>query len=582
MNHTYGVCYWDYVICDAKTGHNVKRILIEGKQLYGTIPTELGLLHELIELSLPNNELFGSIPEEITRLKNLEVVNLGGNSINCSVPKFASASLSRLNLTKNELYGTLPHDIGQWHPGLKSLDVSHNQITGHIPPTFNRCKKLDSLDVSDNQITGTIPYTLGSCTKLKYLYLNQNNIMGSLPPQIAMPNAILEELWLFSNLMSGTIPASMADLPKLFDFYIDGNKFTGTVPTELCNETINTDFFANFEGDAEKDFCESIACPPGYYSVMGLYPCVPCPVDTFSPYLGHRDNCYSTDQQKIMMLLFAGTDGPNWDLPVKWAGADHCSFQGVDCNSRQEIVGIDLKGMGLKGTIPSELGFLRFLNTLDLSDNLLTGFVPADLMWPPLTALDLSGNMIKGIVPPELCFEQGINGNGEDGKYSCRSIACPTGTYSSTGIGHPLDATPSPRDANQEVQCQPCITAKFLASKQCDLSNVTTTTQAATTSSSYNDISKEAIFSVFLIVFFTLSGCVYLSYTRLRAYKLKRRPTHGGEEMNEDSEWHVDDYDSEMKILRNQAAPTDVEIGSDDELEMEEKGKTTELTGILS
>ena len=76
-------------------------------------------------------------------------------------------------------------------------DVSCNDITGPVPPTFNQCNKLDILDLSDNDITGTIPHTLGSCTKMKHLHLSTNNIMGSTPPQIAMPNIMLEESWLY-------------------------------------------------------------------------------------------------------------------------------------------------------------------------------------------------------------------------------------------------------------------------------------------------------------------------------------------------------------------------------------------------
>jgi len=588
-NHTYGLCYWDFIICDSQTRQDVKRILIEGQDLKGTIPSELGLLHELEELSLPNNQLYGRVPSEIVTLPNLEVINLAGNVLTGDLPQFSSSSMIRVNMTRNSLIGTMHHDIGLWNPNLKGYDISQNTVSGPIPPTFNRCKKLETLDVSGNEITGTIPYTLGSCTKMKYLYLNDNNIMGSIPPQIAMPNAILEELWLQGNYMSGTIPASLADLPKLFDFYIDGNKFTGSVPSELCNETINSEFFKPInpaEENVALDVCESIACPPGYYSQEGVFPCTPCPANTFSPYLGHTSNCYSTDQRKIINELKSATGEPNW--VKKWPQRDVCLNEGITCNKNKEITGIDLKGNGLKGTIPSSLGYLRFLDSIDLSDNELTGYVPVDIMWPPLTSLDLSGNQLKGIIPPELCFEQGINGNGQDGKYSCRNIACPTGTYSSTGRGHALGPAMSDRDAKEEIeQCKPCITAKFLGSKECDLSNITYT-QSATAGGGpedYSDTSKEAIFSIFLIIFFTLSGCVYLSYVRLRDYKLKKRLRNAPRmEVHEEGEWHVDDYDSEMDVLRTQVGQNtkDTPLHGGDELELEvEDEVASERTGIL-
>ena len=62
-------------------------------------------------------------------------------------------------------------------------------------------------------------------------------------------------------MLSGTIPAAMADLKKLANFYVDGNKLTGKVPRDLCSETLNADFFSNIPADAQRDLCDSVACP---------------------------------------------------------------------------------------------------------------------------------------------------------------------------------------------------------------------------------------------------------------------------------------------------------------------------------
>merc|ERR1712083_506131 len=125
---------------------------------------------------------------------------------------------------------------------------------------------------------------------------------------------------------------------------------------------------------------------------------------------------------------------------------------GITCNSDNQVIGINLSGMGLQGSIPSDIGFLRFLSELDLSDNQITGFIPSDLVWPPIIKLDLSGNLLRAIVPPELCFEEGINDNGKGGKYSCRNIACPVGTFSTTGRGYPLGM--ATEDREELHQCQ--------------------------------------------------------------------------------------------------------------------------------
>lgn len=134
----------------------------------------------------------------------------------------------------------------------------------------------------------------------------------------------------------------------------------------------------------------------------------------------------------------------------------------MKCDSNNHIVEIDLKGKGLKGTIPESLGFLRYLRKLDLSDNQLSGLLPSDLRWAPLDYLDISGNFLRGDVPNMLCLTPGINGNGENRVYDCDHIACPIGYYNSDG------------HAGNGKRCKKCndpssssITTGYLGSKVC-------------------------------------------------------------------------------------------------------------------
>jgi len=107
-----------------------------------------------------------------------------------------------------------------------------------------------------------------------------------------------------------------------------------------------------------------------------------------------------------------------------------------------------------------EIGFLPYLKRLDLSNNQLIGFLPSDLRFAPLSFLDVSGNFLKGLVPPMLCRKPGINGNGDGGDSNCAHIACPTGTYSSTG-----------RNNDDFNECLPCLDPQtFLASNVCNSS----------------------------------------------------------------------------------------------------------------
>ena len=77
-------------------------------------------------------------------------------------------------------------------------------------------------------------------------------------------------------------------------------------------------------------------------------------------------------------------------------------WQGVEiANGR--VVEVDLRHLGLTGTIPGELGSLVSLKRLDLSINQLTGEIPAELgNLSALESMDLQFNELTGGIPAEL------------------------------------------------------------------------------------------------------------------------------------------------------------------------------------
>lgn len=172
-------------------------------------------------------------------------------------------------------------------------------------------------------------------------------------------------------------------------------------------------------------------------SNYGIYPFVICKSKYFNPYLGQVGQCIDLDQRDILQAPYNTTEGDNCKEmtchdQVEESGY-YCSFSGVTCDKSQNIIGLDLKDRLLRKTIPEELGFLRYLEHLDLSDNYLNNFIPSDLRQTPLETLDLSSNLLQGRVSPLLYLKDGINNNGDNGQYYCNNIACDASFYSPNG-----------------------------------------------------------------------------------------------------------------------------------------------------
>eukprot|EP00586_Coscinodiscus_wailesii_P005173 CAMPEP_0172479780 /NCGR_PEP_ID=MMETSP1066-20121228/4589_1 /TAXON_ID=671091 /ORGANISM="Coscinodiscus wailesii, Strain CCMP2513" /LENGTH=558 /DNA_ID=CAMNT_0013240549 /DNA_START=152 /DNA_END=1828 /DNA_ORIENTATION=- len=457
----FDVCLWEGVECDTIDKFTIIGLNLPGADLAATVPSELGLLTTLREITLPRNILRGSIPLEIAALPHLETLNMKQNHLTGTIPYFSSPNFRSLDLSYNEIGGTIPHDFGNRHERLTDFNIMQNRLFGPIPDSLAELKSLNTLTLSENGLSGTIPVSLGEAKSLHYLYLDNNFIVGTIPAELARMGSPLEEFWLQHNYLSGTIPAAIADLEDLFNFYIDGNKFTGTIPPELCREDLNEDFFEGVPEDAPRNQCDSIACPSGDVSFEGVYPCQPCNQKYYNPYLGRVGECIDLNQRDILQILYDNAGGAQWTGIIdKWEKGvdDYCKFTGVTCDNNGNIIELSLKGMNLNGRIPDEIGYLRYLSKLDVSDNYLTGYLPSDLRWAPLEFLDISGNQLVGLVPPMLCLKGNINGNGEGGEFGCDHIACPAGTFSHTGTGSIIPG---------DVHCSPCPTSVYLASRSC-------------------------------------------------------------------------------------------------------------------
>ena len=73
-------------------------------------------------------------------------------------------------------------------PALRSLNLSHNSLTGRIPETIGDLRETESIDLSGNLLSGEIPQSFTSLTYLGQLNLSNNKLIGSIPSGTQLQN----------------------------------------------------------------------------------------------------------------------------------------------------------------------------------------------------------------------------------------------------------------------------------------------------------------------------------------------------------------------------------------------------------
>ena len=272
------VTQWEGVTVEG-TPLRVTRLILQGRQLTGEIPTELGNLSNLTWLYLSGNQFTGCIPGELLRFLDTTANDLNdlGLVFDCGVLLAArdtlagSATLNweadtpvaqwegvtvrgnpqrvaRLDLRGMGLDGTIPGELGLLS-NLTLLNLRTNQLSGTIPAELGRLTRLRRLWIHSSGLTGSIPPELGNMTGLWGLNLRDNDLTGSIPTALGdLSN--MRKLRLHNNDLTGSIPTELGNLSNLTDLWLSGNGLSGPIPAELGNlaDTLTQLFLAGNSG----------------------------------------------------------------------------------------------------------------------------------------------------------------------------------------------------------------------------------------------------------------------------------------------------------------------------------------------
>ncbi|KAF3943675.1 hypothetical protein CMV_029789 [Castanea mollissima] len=347
------------------------------------IPIFLGSMQRLRYLNLSNARFNGVVPQQLGNLSMLHALDLSSGPSEYDfqlsvrnlqwlshISSLRRLDLSWVNLSEAfdlvQVLNKLPFlahlrlsscrlgdHINLFHDYVNSMflehfDISVNALQGPIPGVIKHMSVLKVLDLSANIFNSTIPMWLANLTSLVHLNLGFNNLTGEIPSALGNLTSLVV-LDLSFNSLEGGIPGSLWNLCSL-------------KVLDLANNRLN----------------ETISEP--YKTISG---------------------CTANRLEKLSL---------RWN---KWFPKMKFSYLDLSFNQIRGRLSAFLKPDTLymnlylssnkfEGPLPI---FPSILNRLDLTANLISGWIPEDIgnMTPTLDNLLLSGNQISGPIPNSLC-----------------------------------------------------------------------------------------------------------------------------------------------------------------------------------
>ncbi|PON69847.1 Phosphorylase kinase, gamma catalytic subunit [Parasponia andersonii] len=309
----------------------------------------LQIISQKLQLSRFWNNISQSSCNQLDKDFNNTVIS--GTSIlhnvtcDCTSENNTVCHVNRILLKSLNIRGVIPEEFGNL-THLEELDLTRNYLNGSIPRSFSGLP-LQTLSLYGNRLNGSIPPEIGRITTLRVLVLEQNQLQGPLPETLGSLSN-LERLALSSNNFEGTIPVTLGNLKNLTEFRIDGSRISGSI------------FIGNWTKLGRLDMQGT--------SMQGP---IPSNISLLT---------------SLTELRISDLSGPSIAFP--------------DLKDLKSLERLILRNCSISGQIPEYIGNFS-LRTLDLSFNKLAGEIPwkADGYLRNIDFLFLTNNLLTGEVP---------------------------------------------------------------------------------------------------------------------------------------------------------------------------------------
>ncbi|RID75042.1 hypothetical protein BRARA_B02111 [Brassica rapa] len=416
----------------------------ETNDIGGVLPDYFGhVLPSLLHVNGTHNEILGNLPSSMGEMKNISFLDLSHNNFSGELPRSlftGCVSLQILQLSHNQLGGhILP---GQTNlTSLIVLRMDNNLFTGEIGTGLLTLVNLSVLDASNNRLTGAIPSWIPEESHMIMLLLSNNQLEGTLPPSL-LAVYHLQFLDLSGNLLSGELPSSHVNSMYGISMFLHNNSLTGSIPVKLLENAKILDLRNNKLSGSIPQFVNTgemrIFLLKGN-NLTGSIPWKLCDMRNIT-LLDLSDNklngtipsCLynlsfgSREEEEMTSSSFGAFDFGfveslefefyKYTFLVEEFSAYYDTFMIVEIQfaAKQRydsytggtldyMYGLDLSSNELSGVIPAELGELSKIRAMNLSRNFLSSSIPDSFSkLKDIESLDLSYNMLHGDIPSQL------------------------------------------------------------------------------------------------------------------------------------------------------------------------------------
>ncbi|GJP55279.1 hypothetical protein CLOM_g14259 [Closterium sp. NIES-68] len=270
---------------------------------------------------------------------------------------------------------------------VEQLNVSGLGIRGFIPDAISGLASLTVLDLSQNYLSGALVQGLSTLLNLDTLNLSNNYLYSGTLPK-ATCDAL--NLSLQSNCFnSSAMPCALTHIQRSPQ---QCSTFCGLSPpsTSPCDGRGDC-----YWKKGEETGTATCACEEGYGNGADPRTCINLLPELEWLALG------------ALKVAWGGFDGEGtWDQNTSCVRMKH-----VKCNEDNHIVDLNVFGLEIAGSIPSDIQGLSHLTSLNVSNNAIAGRIPDSISrLTKLKLLDLSHNQLSGALPSGLNNLQGLNG----------------------------------------------------------------------------------------------------------------------------------------------------------------------------